>query len=67
MTDWFEKSAALFGDEQLHIVDALESFEPTARFHRDRWTRPENTEGPILGGHGLSCVLEGGDIFERQA
>jgi coproporphyrinogen III oxidase len=40
------------------ICHGLETFEPTRRFVQDTWTRPQ-------GGGGRSCVLEGGNVFER--
>ncbi len=43
---------------QQAICKALESIEPSARFQQDAWERE-------LGGGGLSCVLEDGDIFEK--
>lgn len=49
---------------QRDIVTALERFEPSARFLRDDWTKEASSP---LQGAGLSCVLEGGDVFERAA
>ena len=39
------------------IVERLEEVDGK-RFQRDKWERPE-------GGGGLSCVMEGGNVFER--
>jgi coproporphyrinogen III oxidase len=44
-------------DLHTRIVAALEG-EDGAKFRRDSWTRPE-------GGGGISCLLEGGNVFER--
>lgn len=49
---------------QDHIVTTLESIESShspkssAKFLRDHWLRPE-------GGEGSSCVLTGGEVFEK--
>jgi len=43
---------------QRRIIDALEDVDGRARFRADRWERP-------AGGGGLSCVLEGGAVFEK--
>lgn len=40
------------------LITALEQREPRARFLRDAWQREQ-------GGGGRSCVLEGGELFER--
>ncbi|MCC7183893.1 MAG: Oxygen-dependent coproporphyrinogen-III oxidase [Rhodocyclaceae bacterium] len=45
------------GRLQTTLVDRLEAFDGRP-FRRDAWTRPD-------GGGGLSCVLEGGRVFER--
>jgi len=42
---------------QARIVGSLEALDGQA-FVRDSWTRPE-------GGGGTSCVIEGGNVFER--
>lgn len=42
---------------QGRIVERLEEVDGK-RFQRDKWERPE-------GGGGLSCVMEGGNVFER--
>ncbi len=44
-------------DLQGRIVESLEEVDGE-RFQRDKWERPE-------GGGGLSCVMEGGNVFER--
>lgn len=43
---------------QESICSGLETFEPSARFVRDEWERPE-------GGGGLTRVMDGGEVFER--
>ena len=43
---------------QNDVVCALEEFEGEGAFLRDTWTREE-------GGHGISCVLQGGKVFEK--
>ncbi len=43
---------------QQQIITALEKTDGKARFHVDKWTRPE-------GGGGLTCVLEQGNVFEK--
>ena len=43
---------------QKDIVAALEVFEGSGAFLRDSWTREE-------GGHGTSCVLQKGKVFEK--
>ena len=45
---------------QQRIVDELESHEKTSdvRFKRDSWTRKE-------GGDGVSCVIQGGETYEK--
>jgi coproporphyrinogen III oxidase len=55
--------AAFVLDLQTRIVARLEDIETQAQgapvqFLRDAWTRDE-------GGHGLSCVLQGGSVFEK--
>ena len=42
---------------QERIVERLEEVDGK-HFRRDKWERPE-------GGGGLSCVMEGGNVFER--
>lgn len=43
---------------QSRILAELEAADGTA-FRRDPWQRPDGT------GHGLTCVIEGGQLFER--
>lgn len=47
---------------QLRIVEAIEQIDG-GRFLRDPWERAPG-ESPINGG-GLTCILEGGAVFER--
>jgi len=64
----FERSGALFRDAQQSIIAAIESYEHArkgASFERDEWSREGDSEGPIKGGGGLTCVIEGGEVFER--
>ncbi len=49
---------ALIEAKQKEIVSALESLDPLHKFRVDTWTRPR-------GGGGVSCVLQGGDVFEK--
>ncbi len=42
----------------MQLLNAFEQIEGAA-FRRDPWTR--------AGGHGLSCILEGGEVIERGA
>ncbi|MFT4704547.1 MAG: coproporphyrinogen III oxidase [Bradymonadia bacterium] len=65
MTDIFDRSAALFANTQQQIIEAIEAIDGSTTFKRDKWQRPENAEGPIMGGHGLTCVLEDGEVFEK--
>lgn len=44
--------------EQKNIVSALETLDPKHKFRIDTWSRPS-------GGGGTSCVLQGGDTFEK--
>jgi len=48
---------------QQRICRAFETEDGEKRFLEDPWTRPE-TSG-ALWGNGLTCVLEGGAVFER--
>ena len=54
----------LIQTQQRHIVAELEKLEdeedpdPAHRFREDAWSRP-------TGGGGLSCVLQGGRVFEK--
>lgn len=43
---------------QSSICNALGELDPSVEFLRDEWQRAE-------GGGGLSCVLEGGEVFEK--
>ncbi|MCB9520806.1 MAG: oxygen-dependent coproporphyrinogen oxidase [Myxococcales bacterium] len=67
--DLFDRAGALFRETQESIIGALESLEAQhgdgSRFRRDEWTRGPESNGPITGGGGLTCVLEGGRVFER--
>lgn len=71
MSDIFDRAGALFRETQETLIAALEAMELERggqRFVRDEWTRPTlppDAAGPILGGGGLTCVLEGGAVFER--
>ena len=51
---------------QSSIVDAIEAHEraagSSARFARDAW---QKEPGEPLQGQGLTCILEGGEVFER--
>ena len=47
-----------FLDLQQRICDALATQDGEQVFHADQWTRP-------AGGGGISCVLEGGAVFEK--
>ena len=51
---------------QSSIVDAVEAHEraagSTVRFARDAW---QKGPGEPLQGQGLTCILEGGEVFER--
>ena len=49
---------ALIEAKQKEIVSALEALDPSHKFQIDKWTRPR-------GGGGVSCVLQGGDVFEK--
>lgn len=71
MSDLFDRAGALFRETQETLIAALESIEGErggSKFVRDEWQRPTlspDAPGPILGGGGLSCVLEDGAVFER--
>lgn len=63
-----EASEALFRETQRTIIEALERIEASrggTTFRRDEWQRDGTGGGPIQGGGGLTCVLEGGAVFER--
>ncbi len=47
---------------QLRIVDSLEALDGGAKFVRDAW---EKDPAEKLQGQGLTCILEGGAVFER--
>ncbi len=53
-----------FSGLQRRIVDAAEALEgPTGkRFTADPWQKPP---GQPLGGSGVTCIVEGGRVFER--
>jgi len=54
-----ERMSAWVRSLQRRIVDELESHETSdVRFLRDAWTRPQ-------GGDGMSCVIQGGETFEK--
>lgn len=64
--DLFDRAAAYFFDLQSRIVDALDDLDGEARFFHDRWERNETeARGPVLGGHGRTCVLENGRVLEK--
>ena len=44
--------------QQKEIVAALQELDPGQKFRIDTWTRPN-------GGGGISCVLQGGQVFEK--
>jgi coproporphyrinogen III oxidase len=46
---------------QDRLCAMVQSFEPSARFREDVWTRPEQ----IGGGGGRTRVLAGGEVFEQ--
>lgn len=49
---------AFIQSQQSRIVSTLESLDPGHKFRTDTWTRP-------TGGGGISCVLQGGNVFEK--
>lgn len=53
----YEKWVAVVKEQQKTIVAALEAIDGS-KFRVDEWTRPN-------GGHGISCVIEDGNVFER--
>jgi coproporphyrinogen III oxidase len=53
--------AGYFPDVHARIVDAFERTDGKS-FRRDRWQKP--AEAP-LAGDGITCCLEGGEVFER--
>jgi coproporphyrinogen III oxidase len=60
-----ERTRTYFEQLQLTICSALESFEPDKRFSEDRWEKADARHPDKSGGGGLSCVLEGGVVFEK--
>jgi coproporphyrinogen III oxidase len=46
-----------------HLVARLEAVDGAGRFLRDPWTRA--ADGERSAGQGLTCILEGGAVFER--
>ncbi|MFT6400049.1 MAG: coproporphyrinogen III oxidase [Bradymonadia bacterium] len=71
MTDLFDRAGAVFRETQESLIGAFESLEAErggSTFFRDDWKRPTlpaDSPGPILGGGGLTCVLEDGVVFDR--
>ena len=51
--------------DALAALEDVELARGGRRFVRDEWTRDEASGGPITGGGGLTCVLEGGAVFEK--
>ncbi|KAL8690043.1 MAG: hypothetical protein Q9218_004428 [Villophora microphyllina] len=49
---------ALIKEKQNEIVAALQELDPSNKFRTDTWTRP-------AGGGGISCVQQGGHVFEK--
>ena len=49
---------AMIKEKQDEIIAALEALDPTHKFRRDAWSRGS-------GGGGISCVLQGGHVFEK--
>lgn len=52
---------AYLRDLQQRIVEGLQVVDG-GRFRVDRWTKPA---GEALAGHGVTCILEDGAVFER--
>ena len=55
-------------DLQDRICSALEAEDGTQKFFKDDWSRDSGEathEGPVLGGGGLTRVLNGGSVFEQ--
>lgn len=44
-------------DLQSSVCDSLSKFEPSAKFKQDKWSRSQ-------GGGGITCILQGGDVFD---
>jgi coproporphyrinogen III oxidase len=59
--DFAFTAAAYFSDLQARICAAFEAFEPTARFERKTWSKPE---GHRLQGGGQMRIMRG-DVFEK--
>ncbi|KAK6215851.1 hypothetical protein LQW54_004031 [Pestalotiopsis sp. IQ-011] len=53
----YEKWVTVVKEQQKTIVAALEAIDGS-KFRVDEWKRPN-------GGHGVSCVIEDGNVFER--
>ncbi|KAI4094867.1 MAG: hypothetical protein LQ344_001912 [Seirophora lacunosa] len=49
---------AFIKEKQNEIVAALQELDPSHKFRTDTWSRP-------AGGGGISCVLQGGHVFEK--
>jgi len=47
---------------QQRICQQLQAHEPSAKFEEDHWQREKTS---ALQGHGLSCVLQGGEVLEQ--
>ena len=67
---FFSACADYFADLQLRICAAIEEQDSGHSFVADAWERPHGGDGPILGGpilggHGVTRILEGGGVFER--
>lgn len=54
----YEKWVKVVKEQQRLIVARLEEIDGT-KFRVDEWTKPND------GGHGISCVIEDGNVFER--
>ncbi len=59
-----ETLKAYFTGLQAHLVTAIEALEGDdgGRFRADPWRKET---GQPLGGNGLTCIIEGGRVFER--
>ena len=55
---------AYFSDLQTRLIAAVEEVEGEGGGHlrKDPWRKEE---GSLLGGHGLTAIIEGGRVFER--
>ena len=60
-------AATYFQELQARIVESLERLDGSASFGRDDWVPEPDlaTGGPVLGGLGRTCVLEGGAVLEK--